>query len=924
MTSGRWNRGAALARRAGGLAALLVTLGNVVALCAADDASPETETLWLRSGDYVQGVRQLGNEAGQIHWQSPWFAEPLAFPLQQVSHVAFPLPEQLPNADGAFCFELARGDVVFGDLLAITDQQIELQSPRFGRLLLDRHQVYRFYRRSGGDLVYSGPDGLQGWESLEQSAPWQVKLGRPVTDKPQAALYSQLGLPEKALIDIELSWENKADFVLGLAVDSTPTTFTHAFRLEVWRSDLVLLRETGGHADLVSLDKLATGPGSLRLLLYLDQRAGTIAACRPSGEIVGQLALPGNSDEVLGGIRLANVRGDLMLRRLRVTRWDGTLPTVLESSESSLVQADGSSIRGRLRSFDASQQQFTVENDGQVSRLPLAQITGALLSPPSVLPPATLQIDYLDGSQLSGEPLAWQAGSVQIEVSGSQQPITAPLSELRMLQFHQMATDGPPAAASDSGREGTLRMHGVQLRGQLMDSADGRATCLVWRPAAAVAGAALRPDATGRIVYREPVPVRRSPQPRTDPQAGGLLGGIARIFTGGTQASIGVARPGLHLRTGDSLPCEVQQVNEKGVTIRSPVTDQTFVPHDQVKAAELQPDEDALRLARSKRERLLMLPRILRDSPPTHLLRSSNGDFLRGRLLAMDDDEIEFEVRLERKRMPRSRITHIIWLHEDELNETGAPDQTDSQQVSSKEPGDSALRVQAVRGDGIRLTFYPEAVRGETLFGTSDLLGRCQVRIAEVDQLLVGSEITKAAARLPYQRWKLSPAPAPRVVAETGDDPLRSGHVAGTESPLVDQPAPDFELPRLEGGTFRLSERRGKIVVLDFFATWCGPCLQTMPQVEQVVDDLSDRGVELVGVNLEESPEQIRALFERHSFKLPAVLDRDGAVSARYAVSAIPQTVVISRDGKVARLFVGGGPKFGEQLRTALLTLLTE
>ena len=76
----------------------------------------------------------------------------------------------------------------------------------------------------------------------------------------------------------------------------------------------------------------------------------------------------------------------------------------------------------------------------------------------------------------------------------------------------------------------------------------------------------------------------------------------------------------------------------------------------------------------------------------------------------------------------------------------------------------------------------------------------------------------------------------------------------GTESPLVGKPAPDFALDLLGGKKFRLAEAKGKVVVLDFWATWCGPCLQAMPQVEKVAGEFRDQGVQLVAVNLQETP----------------------------------------------------------------------
>src|SRR6185436_21014538 len=104
--------------------------------------------------------------------------------------------------------------------------------------------------------------------------------------------------------------------------------------------------------------------------------------------------------------------------------------------------------------------------------------------------------------------------------------------------------------------------------------------------------------------------------------------------------------------------------------------------------------------------------------------------------------------------------------------------------------------------------------------------------------------------------------------------------------------------------------------------SWCGPCLQAMPQVDTVAREFAGEGVKLVAINLEETPEQIKIALTRLKLETSIALDKDGRVAERYGATSIPQTVIIDGEGRIARLFVGGGARFDEQLRQALRTVL--
>lgn len=121
--------------------------------------------------------------------------------------------------------------------------------------------------------------------------------------------------------------------------------------------------------------------------------------------------------------------------------------------------------------------------------------------------------------------------------------------------------------------------------------------------------------------------------------------------------------------------------------------------------------------------------------------------------------------------------------------------------------------------------------------------------------------------------------------------------------------APDFDLARLDAPGVRLSlgALRGKVVLLDFWATWCPPCIQMMPILHDLHHDFSPRGVEIVGVNSDggqSTTEEIQGFLTRHPAPFPVVLD-DGNTGALYKVRALPQMVLIGKDGAIRKVFIG-------------------
>jgi cytochrome c biogenesis protein CcmG, thiol:disulfide interchange protein DsbE len=117
--------------------------------------------------------------------------------------------------------------------------------------------------------------------------------------------------------------------------------------------------------------------------------------------------------------------------------------------------------------------------------------------------------------------------------------------------------------------------------------------------------------------------------------------------------------------------------------------------------------------------------------------------------------------------------------------------------------------------------------------------------------------------------------------------------------------APDFLLERLDGGELRLSDLRGQPVVLNFWATWCAPCRQEIPQFVDAYERYRDQGLVVVGVNMQEGKSIVRPYAEDFGMEFPIAIDVDGEVGDAYRLLGLPVTYFIDHEGVVRSVFTG-------------------
>ena len=124
-------------------------------------------------------------------------------------------------------------------------------------------------------------------------------------------------------------------------------------------------------------------------------------------------------------------------------------------------------------------------------------------------------------------------------------------------------------------------------------------------------------------------------------------------------------------------------------------------------------------------------------------------------------------------------------------------------------------------------------------------------------------------------------------------------------APAANASAPDFTLRGADGRNVRLDELRGQVVLVNFWATWCGPCREEMPHLETLYEKYHKSGFVLLGVNVDDDPHVALATAAKLNVSFPVLLDTDKKVSKLYDLNTMPSTVVIDRDGKMRFLHRG-------------------
>lgn len=141
---------------------------------------------------------------------------------------------------------------------------------------------------------------------------------------------------------------------------------------------------------------------------------------------------------------------------------------------------------------------------------------------------------------------------------------------------------------------------------------------------------------------------------------------------------------------------------------------------------------------------------------------------------------------------------------------------------------------------------------------------------------------------------------------------------------LKGKPAPDLSLNNLDKSKFKLSSLKGSVVVLDYWATWCPPCRESLPHINTLAADkeLADKGLKVFAINSKEKLATVQDFVKENNYTFPVPLDPSGQFGKLYKVRGIPTTVIVGRDGKVHDVFVGFGPGSEDKLKASITAAL--
>ena len=400
------------------------------------------------------------------------------------------------------------------------------------------------------------------------------------------------------------------------------------------------------------------------------------------------------------------------------------------------------------------------------------------------------------GSRLSGKLERVTSDAIVIAhpaIAGEVSLPIATLATLTSLQPRQEPSELP-------GRMGRLDYDSGTMLGCLTPAPPASAgAAIAWQPAGSLTASPITFPANGQpqatITYAEP-PVESRPQLPQRGRKQPLLQQASQAHDPlPPQKPVQVDQTApdgfgsrLILRTGETLFCRVESIDEQSVRVRVPGGEAVTVAGEWVQALELV-TAGGRQLTSEKFRSLTTLPRSQRQQPPTHVLRSVQGDYLRGRLVSMDESTVRMAVEAGPRGKPvtlsRGDVARLIWLHPENIATPWRPPQPIAVQ---------GLLVDATVSATEHLRLVATGIDGNVIRGVNPVIGPCRIDLENVRVLFLGGRRDDLPQTSPYSKWRLTLAADPRNLppgarTSAAADALDLDATAASDQRATDQPA---------------------------------------------------------------------------------------------------------------------------------------
>jgi peroxiredoxin len=835
-----------------------------------------------------------GFDTGEtLLWACPDFLEPLYININNIQQLTNRSEnfKTFRHPSGAVRVDMVDGDVVFGKIVRTEANSLTISSHSLGTIEIPSARWRQYSTIEAIGSADSRPTTRILDEMADNTQPpmgWEFVRDGYSTMQRAATLRKDFNLEGRFRVDVRVAWTGKPSFDIAMGIDPNEPSASTAVHLEVWDGILVLAKQEDGKADTAAIRNLSELDSRIELVILHDSSTGITIAQDTQGSELARITLPSARPRRCSGIQIVNHGESLRVESLRSSRWPEDDLSTDETRPHKNSDKNSEVVRNAIVSRSSSKMESG-------NSRPFAEM---------------VSIETIDGSRLTGNFQIYNAAdsSVSFLTNGIVQPMQLKVEDIFRIYKTEFSSvskgslqlrtdhvlldvDTEPFRRSQDRELLKVRSSYLEIPATLAAGANGDLRDPKWES---------KLEQSRLKSISKPTSIRRSSV--VDNQAIDFRIPSAIV-----------------LRTGETLHGDVESINEEELRFSSKLTDGSLLKRGELRSVFLHPRLHPLPLDANKMERLLTIPRNQSDNAPENILITTSGDYMRGTVSRLSDKTLDFSVKDKTLLIPRRSVSAIVWPPEPR-NDIDEP----TQPPGNMKLINNQVAVQCIADKSSEvglLTLAIEVVENNVMIGRNPLLGEVTFSIKDITAISFGATSMKAQKQN-KNPWLFNIARTPTTWQQSGDRSDANNNT-GDSSPLVGVQAPPFRLNDLAGESIRLDQYRGKVVVLDFWASWCGPCMESLPEVYQVANSFDDR-CQWLGINLQESQEQAAKVAERLGIENSILLDSDGKVATLYDASSIPLVIVIAPDGIVQRVFIGMQRSRLESLRSAIESSLGE